>query len=69
MVEVTLWILIAVSSGSHNSGNSTVIDRFSSETACRATLVQLYEEAWSKSNSSWAKCVKATVVRESATKP
>lgn len=68
MIEVTLWILIAVSHGSHNYGNSTVIDRFATADACDAALIQLYEKVPKNSDTRWAKCIKATVVRESATK-
>lgn len=68
MVEVTLWILIAISNGGANIGNSEAIDRFASAEACEEALVQVYDKAPTTTNTRWAKCMKATVVRESATK-
>jgi hypothetical protein len=60
--------LIAISSGSSNTGNSEVIDRFASAEACDAALIQLYDKEPKVNSSRWAKCVKATVVRELGTK-
>lgn len=42
MIEVTIWILVAVSNGSHNMGTSTVIDRFSSHETCEEVRKQMY---------------------------
>lgn len=64
MIEITIWLLVAVSNGSYNMGTSTVIDRFSSNETCEEVRKQMYEGEPKIANSRWAKCLKATVLRE-----
>lgn len=64
MIEITIWILVAISNGSNNIGISTVIDRFASREACESAMAQLYENKPTVGNSRWAYCIKATVARE-----
>ena len=59
MTAITLWLLIAVSDGSYNRGNVTVVERFTSAEQCEHVRKSIANVG----SGHEMRCVQAVVAR------
>lgn len=59
MKEILVWLLVAVSDGGYNQGNSQAIERFATQKDCEIVAKELK----AMNRNALSKCIQVTIIR------